>query len=136
MKKIARVLITNSLSLLLVSLILPTVSLDTLNLFISAGVTITLYDLLAKPIVSLLFLPVNLLTLGLLRWFPTTVGYYVTSLLVPTLVPRHLDIPAFALGQISLPPFHLGYLSSLILASFLFSFTRRLLRWATKPSDS
>src|SRR3989344_1978278 len=51
------------------------------SLFV-AGVGLMVVSLLAKPIINMLLLPLNLITFGLFRWVSSAVVLYIVTLLV------------------------------------------------------
>src|SRR3989344_2694889 len=48
-----------------------------------AGVGLTLVNFLARPVINLLLLPINLITFGFFRWVSAAFTLYLTTLLVP-----------------------------------------------------
>lgn len=50
-----------------------------------AAVAISIVNLLIKPVINLLLLPINLVTLGLFRWVSNLVTLYIVTWLVPNL---------------------------------------------------
>ena len=79
MKIIARVLVT-ALALVLVAKLIPTISVDGLYPAIIAAIILGLLNLIARPILVILTLPITIITLGLfifvinatLFWFVST----------------------------------------------------------------
>ncbi|MBI4157297.1 phage holin family protein, partial [Candidatus Woesebacteria bacterium] len=49
---------------------------------IVAGVGLTLVNLLARPIINLLLLPINLITFGFFMWVSAAFSLYLTTLVV------------------------------------------------------
>ena len=48
-----------------------------------AAVALTLVNLFVKPLIKLLFLPVNLLTMGAFRWVINVIALYLVTMVVP-----------------------------------------------------
>ena len=47
------------------------------------GIGLTIASLIAKPIINILMLPLNLITFGLFRWVSAVVTLYLVTLIVP-----------------------------------------------------
>ena len=120
MRWLLRSLITTGLSLYLVSLILPgfTLSGGLTRLAVTA-VILTLATKLIKPLINLVMLPINLMTLGLFRWVTHTFPLYLVAWLSPD-----LTITGFTFNQ-----WHFSALWTLIFASFLLSLSQSAFRW-------
>src|SRR3989344_1568679 len=120
MRWLLRSLITTGLSLFLVSLILPgfTLSGGLTRLAVTA-VILTLATKLIKPLINLVMLPINLMTLGLFRWVTHAFTLYLVAWLSPDLI-----ITGFTFNQ-----WHFSALWTLIFASFLLSLSQSAFRW-------
>jgi len=120
MRWLLRSLITTGLSLYLVSLILPgfTLSGGLTRLAVTA-VILTLATKLIKPLINLVMLPINLMTLGLFRWVTHAFTLYLVAWLSPD-----LTITGFTFNQ-----WHFSALWTLIFASFLLSLSQSAFRW-------
>lgn len=86
------------------------------------GAVLSLSTLFIKPIINLLLLPLNLVTLGLFKW----VGYAITLYIV-TLLVTDFEIRAFAYASINLT----GTIA-LILFSFVLSIVTSIISWVMK----
>ncbi|MFZ5845649.1 MAG: phage holin family protein, partial [Patescibacteria group bacterium] len=70
MKYLVRVLLFNLFGLWLTSQILPTLKIAPgWATLILAGIIFSLLLTIVKPVLRILFIPINLLTLGLASWF-------------------------------------------------------------------
>ena len=120
MRPIFRSLLVTATSLYLTSLVLPglTFSRGFKGLILTV-VILVLVDRLIKPVINLLFLPLNLITLGMFRWVTNVLVLYLVSLLSPDLI-----ITGFTLNQFYFTPF-----LSLVAASFILSLSHSALRW-------
>ena len=120
MRWLLRSLITTGLSLYLVSLILPgfTLSGGLTRLAVTA-VILTLATKLIKPLINLVMLPINLMTLGLFRWVTHAFTLYLVAWLSPD-----LTITGFTFNE-----WHFSALWTLIFASFLLSLSQSAFRW-------
>ena len=122
MRSWLRSLVVTITSLYLVSLAIPgfTFSRGFKGLFITTLVLV-LINRLVKPIINLLLLPINLITLGTFRWVTNVFSLYLLSLLSPD-----LSITGFSLNQF---PFYLSPFWTLVIASCLLSLISATLRW-------
>ena len=84
------------------------------TLILTAAI-LTIFDLFIKPIVKLLLLPINLLTLGLIRFIINTLGLYLAAFLIPDIYINPINLPSSQLYGLHLPPFHfIGFWSFLV----------------------
>ena len=68
------------------ALIFPGFKVDGgLKSFVIGAVVLAAINILVKPIVKLLLLPINLLTLGMFRWVSNTVSLFILTVLVDQL---------------------------------------------------
>lgn len=109
--------IISGLAIALLAWLLPTVSYTDNVTLVLAAVVLTLLQKIVKPILKILFLPVNFVTLGL---FSTVINVFVLWL-ATYLVPG-FSIEPMVLGGIALNQFF-----SLLVVSFLISFVQNIL---------
>lgn len=105
------------LSLFVLALLLPTVSyLDWATLLIAA-IVLTLLNSFAKPILSIIFLPFTIITLGLF------------SLVINVLVLWLADylVPGFSIAATTIAGIDLGQFGTLLVVSLLLSFVRSII---------
>jgi putative membrane protein len=120
MRWLLRHLIITGLSVYLISLILPGFSLSGgLTSLALTAVILTLVTKLVKPLINLVMLPINLLTLGLFRWVTQALTLYLADWLSPDL----------AISSFSWHEWHFSAWWTLIFASFLLSLSQSALRW-------
>jgi putative membrane protein len=103
--------ISTGLTLFLLAYFLPTVNYFDWTTLILASIVLTVLNTFAKPILKVLFLPVNIVTLGL---FSVVLNVFLLWL-VTFLVPGFDIEPMIVLGV------HLNDFFSLLLVSFLIS---------------
>lgn len=97
-----------------------------------AGVALTGVFLLAKPVINLLLLPINLITFGLFRWVSSAVVLYIVTLII-----HDFKITAFIYGGftskwIDIPAFSLQGVLAYVAFSFVLSFITSFLYWLMK----
>ena len=117
MKKLLRSIIITALSVALLAYFIPEITaVNTLTLVL-AGVVIGLLNLTLRPILKVLFLPINLLTLGLFNWLINIGLLYLALWLVP----------GFMIGQITFLGWELSEFWSLVFFSFALSLTNSVI---------
>ena len=105
-------IVVTALSLVILAWALPTVSYGNFTTLIITSIVLLLLQKIARPVLSLLLLPINIVTLGLfsgvlnvlLMWFATAV------------------VPGFHIEPMVVFGYHLNYFFSLLVVSFLISF--------------
>lgn len=96
-----------------------------------AGFTLSMLSLIAKPILKILFIPINLLTFGLGSWIVNVIVIYMLTMLVPSVQIRPWLFPETRWAGFVLPPIHFSYMLSLIATSLTMTFMLDALRSLT-----
>jgi len=97
-----------------------------------ATLALTLVNLLVKPLINLLLLPINLITLGAFRWVVNVVTLYLVTLLVPQFTISAFLFPGFSYQGFIIPPINLGMIWVYVLTSLFLSVTTSFLFWLTR----
>lgn len=97
-------------------------------LFLGAA-ALTVTDSFLKPIINLLLLPFNLVTLGVFRWVSSVITLYIATLLVTGFSVVSFVYPGLASNYFIIPSFSLSVFWAYILISFLISVSTSLLFW-------
>jgi putative membrane protein len=92
--------LATALSLLVVDLIVPGVNLSTFNAALIAAVAVGLVNSFVKPVISVLSLPLNIVTLGLFSLVVNGLCFWLAATLVPGFSVH--GILAFIVGSIIL----------------------------------
>lgn len=133
MKKYLRLFLFNLVSLWLIASLLPGVSFSggyqTLAL---AAVVLTLVNLLLKPLVNILLLPINLLTLGMFRWLINVITLYLVTIFVPQFKITSFFCPGFNYQGFIIPSMYLSTFWVFVLSSFMISLATTFLLWLSK----
>lgn len=87
--------------------------------FLVAGGVFTLLDFIIKPMLKILFIPINLLTLGLAGWFINVIILYLLTVLVYDVRVNPWTTPPFHFVGIVLPSFSLGLFVTFIFISLV-----------------
>jgi uncharacterized membrane protein YvlD (DUF360 family) len=130
LKKICRNFLINGVALMLVSSFFAgfKISQGLTGIAFTAAV-LTGINLALKPLIRLLLLPINLLTLGAFRWLANVFSLYLVTLLVPYLKIEGFQFPGFSYQGFIVPSMYLGFLVVLLISSFLISLINTFLFW-------
>lgn len=97
-----------------------------------AGVSVSLVSLLAKPVINLLLLPINLVTFGFFRWASSAVVIYLVSVLIPAFKVTRFYYPGFNSPWFDIPSLNFTGLMAYISFSFLLSLIMSFIYWLLK----
>ena len=100
---------------------------STWSAYLIASLVFVLFNVLLTPIIKLLLLPINLLTLGLFRWLTNVLVLYLFDLLYDGIRIVGFTFPGYSSAIISIPSGPLALFWVLVLASLLMSFTYSLI---------
>ncbi|MBM4402481.1 MAG: phage holin family protein [Candidatus Cloacimonetes bacterium] len=131
-KLILRLLIT-SVAVAIAAKVVPGISYSGgINNLVFIAFVFGLVNVLVKPIITILALPIEIATLGLFTIFINAGMLYLVSHLVP-----HFDIqpfwfPGITYGPILIAPFPVPAVGTAIIGSLLIGFISTTLYWLTK----
>lgn len=91
--------------------------------YLIASLVFVIFNFVLTPIIKLLLLPINLLTLGLFRWLTNVLVLYLFDLVYNGISITSFTYPGFTSSIISLPSGHLALFWVLVLASLIMSLT-------------
>lgn len=128
MKNFLRSVVFHVFALWLTTSVIPALSISG-NLWgmLSAGFTLAVMMMLLKPVISLIVLPVNILTLGFLGWFVNVIVLYIWTVLVPQVSVRPWAFPGLTWGGFVVPTANVSYTWTLIVVSLVISAIVRVL---------
>lgn len=133
MKRIIRYWFIYLLSLLFVSSIITSINFaggwQTIGL---VSLLITIFELILKPIIKILLLPINILTLGLARSLINVVGLYLITSLVNGFRITAYTFPGINWNGFSAPPAKLSLLLTYIIISLFLNITFSIILWIVK----
>lgn len=127
MRKIIVSILATALSFYVAQYFLSGIHLD--NSWVSyliASLVFVIFNFVLGPIIKLLLLPINLLTLGLFRWLSNVLVLYLFDLVYDGISISSFSYGAISSPLLSLPAGHLSLFWVLVLASFLMSLTYSL----------
>lgn len=88
-----------------------------------------LINFLLVPLLKILFLPLNLLTLGLFAWITNVIALYALTTLVSDFQLIPYTFPGFYYSGFTLPPYELSSFLVAVVASFVIGVITHLLQW-------
>lgn len=129
MKYLLRVFLFHSFSLWFVSQVLPALVISGgWQVLLLAGIVLSLLMMLVAPILKILFIPINLLTFGLLSWFINVIVIYLLTLFVSGVSVVAWTFPGASFAGFVLPQIAFSSFVSFILVSLSVSMLVNLLR--------
>lgn len=94
-----------------------------------AALAISVINLLIRPIINLLLLPINLITTGLFRWVANLVTLYLVTWLIPNLQIHAFSFPGANLQYIIIPAITFSAFGSFILVTLILTVVFHALYW-------
>jgi len=129
LKSLLRAFFINLIAFWLLSNFTGIVTIGSLKSLIVVSITLTLADAIARPVLKLITLPLNILTLGLFSGVITLVILYFVVTLVPGIYISGLTIPGFSGSGFVIPEIHLSRLETLIILAAALSLVHKTLNW-------
>jgi putative membrane protein len=99
---------------------------------ILAGIAMAGVSFLAKPVINILLLPINLVTFGLFRWVSSALVLYIITLLIDDFRITSFIFDGLESAWISIPMIHLTGIFSYIGFSFIISVVTSFFYWLIK----
>lgn len=133
MKSIFRNYLVNLVALWVTTQILPSISVlgGAKGLFIGA-LAFMVANILLVPLLKILLLPLNLLTLGLFAWLSNVLALYFLVNVVPYFKVTTYNFSGFYWQGFSIPTVDLTVFQVVIIASFILSFAIHFTNWLIK----
>lgn len=113
---ILKPIIITAISMAILAFLVPAVSFSSWAALIIAAIILTLLQMVVRPVLKILFLPINIITLGLFGWVINALILWLAM----------LAVPGFMVGSITLLGVTFGTLMSLIIVSFFLSIIQTL----------
>lgn len=133
MKTLLRNYLINFGALLATTKLLPGLSYDGGFKSLALGALIFMaINWLIVPLLKIMFLPLNLLTLGIFGWAVNVVALYFLTAVYPAFKILPYDFPGANIGIISLPAASLNLLQVAIIASLMIGLISHFLQWLSK----
>lgn len=136
MKAFLRAVLINLLVIFLVDSVYPGFSIfhDAKTLLSAAFIWLIL-NKIVKPIIKLLLLPINLITLNLFSWAVSLITLFLLPLIVSGIEISPYDFPGIAYQGFSIPSFHLNIFLSFVVASSFLNLFHNLIVWLIKKDS-
>jgi len=100
---------------------------NTWQAYLVAAVVFIIFNAIASPIIKLLLLPINLLTLGLFRWLANVLVLYLFDALYTGLTITAYHFAGYSSNLLALPPMQISLFWTLVLSSFMISLSFSLI---------
>ena len=97
-----------------------------------AGFGLAVAMLLAKPIINVLLLPLNLVTFGLFSWVSSAVVLYLVTLLVSGFEVNFFDFPGYTSVWFDLPALYFTGVLAYVAFAFIISLITTFVHWLLK----
>src|SRR3990167_7689254 len=120
--KLLKPIIVSIVTIFILAFALPTVNYSNWVALVLAALVLTLLQKVVRPILKLLFLPINVVTLGLFSVVINVALLWLATYLVPGFEIRSMILAGVALNQFW----------SLLVVSFLISFCQNLIGFLLK----
>jgi putative membrane protein len=131
-KKYLRLFLVNLVSFWLVAQIIEGVSYaGGFRTLVWAALALMLINLTVKPLINLLLLPINLITLGAFRWLVNVLALYLVTLIVSQLRISAFLFPGFNYQGFIIPQVYLATPWVFVITSFLLSLITGFFLWLT-----
>lgn len=133
MKRVLRAFIINLAALILVGQLITGFKISgAYQGLLFTTVVLTGVNFVIKPLIKILLLPINLVTLGAFRWLTNVFSLYLVTLLVPYLEITGFTFPGWNYQGFIIPEMYLAKIWVLVIASFLISLITSFLFWLFK----
>lgn len=130
MKSFLRNIFINFLTLLLISNLTKAINYsENYLVLIWAAFFLTLLNLLVKPILNLLLMPINLLTMGAFRWVINAIVIFLVTIIVIDFRIHGFTSPGFSFSGFIVPKIVFPFFWTLILVSFLIEILNQAINW-------
>lgn len=94
-----------------------------------AGFSLTILDLIVKPILNIISFPINLITLGLFSIVTNAIILYLLTVVVPGVIVKAFTFPGSTIGGISIAKMEFNTLTTFLIASTILSVIVTTINW-------
>lgn len=131
MKRLLRHFLSYGISIYLASLIIPGVHLsgDLLHTLGLVSLVLMLLHTFIKPILDLFLLPLNILTLGLLKKAIDIVLIYATTIIIPQFAIESFYFNGLTVGPYDLPAMQVNKILAIIVVAVFVGIVGKILAW-------
>lgn len=133
MKSIARRIVFYSVALFLTSQIITGLKISGgFTTYLVGGIILSILFLIVKPILSIITIPLNIITLGFFSFIINAIILYFLTILVPNISITAFTLNGFSFSGFIVPDIPFNNFFAFIIASILLSVIVGLLKWLTK----
>lgn len=133
MKTLLRYFLINTVSLWMVTRMLPGLTYSGgLKSLALGGLAFMLINFLLVPLLKILFLPLNLLTLGFFAWITNVLALYALTTIVSDFQLVPYTFSGYNFSGLILPSYDLSPFLVAIIASFLIGMITHFLQWLSR----
>ncbi len=133
MKHLIRVFLFNVFALWITSQVLPAlVAPAGWQTILFSGFILSLLMLIVAPILKILFIPINILTFGLLSWLVNVIVIYLLTIFVPEIQVKPWTFPGLSWAGFVIPSVHLSYFFALVVTSLCISTITDILHYVSE----
>lgn len=97
-----------------------------------AAFILSLLLYIAKPIINLLLLPFNLITLNLVAGIVNIIVVFIWTFIVPAIRINPWEFPGISVGFITLSPFNFSALQVTVIVAILLTVAQKFFSWLIK----
>ena len=133
MKSIFRNVVFYSVSLFLTSQLITGLKISgDLTTYVIGGAVLSVLFFIVKPILSIVTLPLNIITLGFFFFIINAIILYLLTIFVSNIAIAEFSYPGFAFAGFVIPSFYVNNFFAFIVVSFVLSFIITFLKWLTQ----
>lgn len=133
MKKLIRNTTVNGVALYLISLTLAGVAIaGGLTTYLFGGVALSVMNVTVRPVLSVLSLPLNLVTLGLFSFFSNAIILYILTVIIPNIKIRAFTFEGFSFAGFVVPDIYFNSFFAYVAAAAVLSLFYSYFEWLTK----
>ncbi|OGH11459.1 MAG: hypothetical protein A3B38_01440 [Candidatus Levybacteria bacterium RIFCSPLOWO2_01_FULL_36_13] len=130
MKPFVRNSLFNAFSIFFLSQVLPGVHISGgIATYLFGGFALTVLFILLKPLLNILSMPLNLVTLGFFSFLTNVIIFYILTVLVIGISITSFTFPGISYVGFVIPPIYFNTLFAFVLVSFLQSICVSFLNW-------
>lgn len=133
MKTLLRNTLFNATSLFVLSQLVPGLRVSGgMVTFLIGGFALAILFFVVKPVLDIISLPLNLVTLGIFGFLTNAIIFYLLTVFVPSISITSFTFPGISVAGFIAPKMDVNILFSFILIAFLQSLIVTFLSWVIK----
>jgi len=114
MKYFLRMFLFQAFALWLISQTIPGIQIkDGWQGMLFTALVLSILMVIIKPLLKILFIPINIMTFGLFSWTINVFVMYLLTFLVPSIIITPWNFSGFTYAGFVIPDFHVTYILSL-----------------------